>query len=249
VSAQIPTLVVDDEPLALKRMLKLLATDPEIRVVGGCASADEAIECAAGGAPQLLLLDIRMPRLDGFGLITQLAQRGVHPCVIFVTAYADRSMDAFGVGAIDYLVKPFDDERFARAIARAKALLASGRTAAAAPAAPAAVPDRTRLMLSERGRVVVLVTRDIEFIQAAAKHVRIFAGGRCFTLRYSLADLEARLDPGSFVRVHRSTVVNVDHIAEMHPMFHGDCELVMRRGTRLTLSRRYRERLAPFLLK
>jgi two-component system LytT family response regulator len=249
VSAQIPTLVVDDEPLALKRMLKLLATDPEIRVVGGCASADEAIECVAGGAPQLLLLDIRMPRLDGFGLITQLAQRGVHPCVIFVTAYADRSMDAFGVGAIDYLVKPFDDERFARAIARAKALLASGRTAAAAPAAPAAVPDRTRLMLSERGRVVVLVTRDIEFIQAAAKHVRIFAGGRCFTLRYSLADLEARLDPGSFVRVHRSTVVNVDHIAEMHPMFHGDCELVMRRGTRLTLSRRYRERLAPFLLK
>lgn len=248
-SAQIPTLVVDDEPLALKRMLKLLATDPEIRVVGGCASADEAIECVAGGAPQLLLLDIRMPRLDGFGLITQLAQRGVHPCVIFVTAYADRSMDAFGVGAIDYLVKPFDDERFARAIARAKALLASGRTAAAAPAAPAAVPDRTRLMLSERGRVVVLVTRDIEFIQAAAKHVRIFAGGRCFTLRYSLADLEARLDPGSFVRVHRSTVVNVDHIAEMHPMFHGDCELVMRRGTRLTLSRRYRERLAPFLLK
>jgi len=249
VSARIPTLVVDDEPLALKRMLKLLATDPEIRVVGGCASADEAIECVAGGAPQLLLLDIRMPRLDGFGLITQLAQRGVHPCVIFVTAYADRSMDAFGVGAIDYLVKPFDDERFARAIARAKALLASGRTAAAAPAAPAAVPDRTRLMLSERGRVVVLVTRDIEFIQAAAKHVRIFAGGRCFTLRYSLADLEARLDPGSFVRVHRSTVVNVDHIAEMHPMFHGDCELVMRRGTRLTLSRRYRERLAPFLLK
>jgi two-component system, LytTR family, response regulator len=249
VSAQIPTLVVDDEPLALKRMLKLLATDPEIRVVGGCASADEAIECVAGGAPQLLLLDIRMPRLDGFGLITQLAQRGVHPCVIFVTAYADRSMDAFGVGAIDYLVKPFDDERFARAIARAKALLASGRTAAAAPAAPAALPERTRLMLSERGRVVVLVTRDIEFIQAAAKHVRIFAGGRCFTLRYSLADLEARLDPGSFVRVHRSTVVNVDHIAEMHPMFHGDCELVMRRGTRLTLSRRYRERLAPFLLK
>jgi two-component system LytT family response regulator len=251
VSAQIPTLVVDDEPLALKRMLRLLATDPQIRIVGGCASAAEAIACAAGGAPQLLLLDVRMPRLDGFGLITRLAASGVHPCVIFVTAYADRSMDAFGVGAIDYLVKPFDDERFARAVGRAKALLAAGLTAAAAPAAaaPAALPDRTRLMLSERGRIVVLVTRDIEFIQAAAKHVRIFAGGRCFTLRYSLAELETRLDPGSFVRVHRSTLVNVDHIAEMHPMFHGDCELVMRRGTRLALSRRYRERLAPFLLK
>jgi len=251
VSASIPTLVVDDEPLALKRMLRLLAADPQIRLMGGCASAAEALEHAADGAPELLLLDIRMPRLDGFGLITQLAQRGVHPCVIFVTAYADRSMDAFGVGAVDYLVKPFDDERFARAIGRAKALLAAGRTAAAAPAAPAAaaLPDRTRLMLSERGRVVVLVTRDIEFIQAAAKHVRIFAGGRCFTLRYALTELEARLDPASFVRVHRSTLVNVDHIAEMHPMFHGDCELVMRRGTRLTLSRRYRERLAPLLLR
>jgi two-component system LytT family response regulator len=247
VSAHIPTLVVDDEPLALKRMVRLLAGDPEIRLLGGCASAAEAIECAAGGAPQLLLLDIRMPRLDGFGLISRLAERGVHPCVIFVTAHADRSMDAYGVGAIDYLVKPFDDERFARAVARAKALLASGATAAAAPAPPA--PDRTRLMLSERGRVVVLVARDIEFIQAAAKHVRIFAGGRCYTLRYALAELEARLDPASFVRVHRSTLVNVDHIAEMHPMFHGDSELVMRRGTRLTLSRRYRERLAPFLLK
>jgi two-component system LytT family response regulator len=248
VSAHIPTLVVDDEPLALKRMVRLLAADPEIRLLGGCASAAEAIECAAGGAaPQLLLLDIRMPRLDGFGLISRLAARGVHPCVIFVTAYADRSMDAYGVGAIDYLVKPFDDERLARAVARAKALLASGATAATAPAP--AVPDRTRLMLSERGRIVVLVTRDIEFIQAAAKHVRIFAGGRCFTLRYALAELEARLDPASFVRVHRSTLVNVDHIAEMHPMFHGDSELIMRRGTRLTLSRRYRERLAPFLLK
>jgi two-component system LytT family response regulator len=250
VSASIPTLVVDDEPLALKRMLRLLAADPQIRLMGGCASAAEALEHAADGAPELLLLDIRMPRLDGFGLITQLAQRGVHPCVIFVTAYADRSMDAFGVGAVDYLVKPFDDERFARAIGRAKALLAAGHTAAAAPTAPTAVaPERTRLLLSERGRVVVLVTRDIEFIQAAAKHVRIFAGGRCFTLRYSLAQLEERLDPASFVRVHRATLVNVDHIAEMHPLFHGDCELVMRRGTRLTLSRRYRERLAPFLLK
>ena len=248
-SVHIPTLVVDDEPLALKRMLRLLAADPEIRIVGSCASAAEAIECAAEGAPQLLLVDVRMPKVDGFGLIGRLAERGLHPCVIFVTAYADRSMDAFGVGAIDYLVKPFDDERFARAIGRAKALLASGRSAAAPAAAAPAPPDRTRLMLSERGRIVVLVTRDIEFIQAAAKHVRIFAGGRCFTLRYALGELEARLDPASFVRVHRSTLVNVDHIAEMHPMFHGDCELVMRRGTRLALSRRYRERLAPFLLR
>lgn len=243
-SAAIPTLVVDDEPLALQRMLKLLNTDPDIGVLGGFTSAPEAVACARSNTPRLMLLDIRMPRLDGFELLATLAQSGVHPYVIFVTAYADRSMDAFGVGAIDYLVKPFDDERFARAIARAKTLLATSERVTA-PAAP----GPTRLLLNERGKVVVLAMRDIEFVQAAAKHVKIFAAGRCFTFRHALAELEERLDPGSFVRVHRSTLVNVDHIAEMHPLFHGDYELVLRRGTRLTLSRRYRERLAPFLLK
>ncbi|OLB10684.1 MAG: hypothetical protein AUH10_11605 [Gammaproteobacteria bacterium 13_2_20CM_66_19] len=96
---------------------------------------------------------------------------------------------------------------------------------------------------------MVLAMRDIEFVQAAAKHVKIYASGRCFSFRQSLAQLESRLDPASFVRVHRSTLVNVEHIAEMHPLFHGDYELILRRGTRLTLSRRYRGRLAPFLLE
>jgi two-component system LytT family response regulator len=246
----ISTLVVDDEPLALKRVLKLLRGDPDINVVGTFSSATEAAEHAREHAPQLMLLDIRMPELDGFELMAALSESGVNPYVIFVTAYSDRSMDAFGVGAIDYLLKPFDDERFARAVARAKSLIAAAHEqgAAAAPrASPAAV--RTRLLLSERGKVVVLAMRDIEFVQAAAKHVKIYAGGRCFSFRQPLGQLEERLDPASFVRVHRSTLVNVEHIAEMHPLFHGDYELVLRRGTRLTLSRRYRDRLAPFLLE
>jgi two-component system LytT family response regulator len=195
-----------------------------------------------------MLLDIRMPELDGFELVATLAQGGVNPYIIFVTAYTDRSMDAFGIGAIDYLLKPFDDERFARAISRAKSLIRSVQGAGASPRPPPA-GDRTRLLLSERGKVVVLSMRDIEFVQAAAKHVRIFAGGRCFCFRQPLGQLEQRLDAASFVRVHRSTLVNIEHIAEMHPLFHGDYELVLRRGTRLTLSRRYRDRLAPFLLK
>jgi len=159
-------------------------------------------------------------------------------------------MDAFGVGAIDYLLKPFDDERFARALARAKSLIAAAQEPGAAAAAPppSLAAGRTRLLLSERGKVVVLAMRDIEFVQAAAKYVKIYAGGRCHSLRQSLGSLEGRLDPALFVRVHRSTLVNVEHIAEMHPLFHGDYELILRRGTRLTLSRRYRERLAPFLL-
>ena len=247
----IPTFVVDDEPLARKRMMRLLRGDPDINVVGNFSSATEAAQQARELAPQLLLLDIRMPELDGFELVQSLAGQGMNPYVIFVTAYSDRSMDAFAVGAIDYLLKPFDDERFARAIARAKSLIASAGAPGAAPAAPrtSLAGGRTRLLLSERGKVVVLAMRDIEFVQAAAKYVKIYAAGRCYSFRQSLGQLETRLDPASFVRVHRSTLVNVEHIAEMHPLFHGDYELILRRGTRLTLSRRYRDRLAPFLLE
>jgi two-component system LytT family response regulator len=252
-TASIATLVVDDEPLARRRVVRLLRSDPDINIVGTFGSATEAAARAPELSPQLMLLDIRMPELDGFELVARLADQGLNPYVIFVTAYSDRSMDAFGVGAIDYLLKPFDDERFGRAVSRAKSLIASaaGPETPAAPAVqtPSLAAGRTRLLLSERGKVVVLAMRDIEFVQAAAKHIKIYAGGRCFSFRQSLAQLESRLDPASFVRVHRSTLVNVEHIAEMHPLFHGDYELILKRGTRLTLSRRYRGRLAPFLLE
>ena len=138
VNGAISTLVVDDEPLARKRVLRLLRGDPDINVVGTFSSATEAAAQAREHAPQLMLLDIRMPELDGFELVAALAESGVNPYVIFVTAYSDRSMDAFGVGAIDYLLKPFDDERFARAVARAKSLIASAQEPGrrAAPRAP-----------------------------------------------------------------------------------------------------------------
>jgi two-component system LytT family response regulator len=247
----IATWVVDDEPLARRRLLHLLDKVPDINVIGAFGSATEAQAQAPEMAPQLLLLDIRMPELDGFELVNALAAQGLTPYIIFVTAHSDRSLDAFAVGAIDYLLKPFDDERFARAIERARTLIASGATSKTTPATqpPSLASDRTRLLLAEHGKVVVLSMRDIEFVQAAAKHVKIYAGGRCYSFRQSLRELESRLDASCFVRVHRSALVNVEYIAEMHPMFHGDYELILKRGTRLTLSRRYRERLAPFLLE
>ena len=249
--APIATIVVDDEPLARQRLLRLLRSDSGIRVVGSFESATAAARQARELAPQLLLLDIRMPELDGFELVANLADQGLNPYVIFVTAHSDRSLDAFAVGAIDYLLKPFDDERFARAIERAKKLIANGDQARTAPAAQllSLAASRTRLLLSERGKVVVLAMRDIEFVEAAAKHVKIHAAGRCYSFRHSLGELEKRLDQACFVRIHRSTLVNVEHLAEIHPLFHGDCELILRRGTRLTLSRRYRNRLAPFLIE
>lgn len=247
----IATVVVDDEPLARRRVLRLLQQVHGINVVGSFGSAAEAASHANEAAPQLLLLDIRMPDQDGFELLDTLAARGLTPYVIFVTAHSDRSMDAFEVGAIDYLLKPFDDERFTRAIERARALIASSAPLKPVPAAPqhSLGGGRTRLLLTEHGKVVVLSIRDIEFVQAAAKHVKIYAAGRCYTFRQSLRELESRLDPTCFVRVHRSVVVNVEYIAEMHSMFHGDYELILKRGTRLTLSRRYRDRLAPLLLE
>jgi two-component system LytT family response regulator len=247
----IATWVVDDEPLARRRLLHLLDKVPDINVIGAFGSATEAQAQAPEMAPQLLLLDIRMPELDGFELVNALAAQGLTPYIIFVTAHSDRSLDAFAVGAIDYLLKPFDDERFARAIERARTLIASGATSKTTPMTqpPSLASDRTRLLLAEHGKVVVLSMRDIEFVQAAANHVKIYAGGRCYSFRQSLRELESRLDASCFVRVHRSALVNVEYIAEMHPMFHGDYELILKRGTRLTLSRRYRERLAPFLLE
>jgi two-component system, LytTR family, response regulator len=246
-SETISAFVVDDERLARDRIIRLLKEDPDIKLLGAYASAAEAGAQARELEPQLLFLDVRMPEQDGFKLLECLERDGLHPYVIFVTAYSDRPMDAFAVGAIDYLLKPFDDARFARAVARAKLLIPAGAKPGAAP-----VPvqrARARVLLSERGKVVVLSMQDIEFIQSSAKHVKIYAGGRCHSYRQSLGHLEAQLDPALFVRVHRSTLVNVDFISEMHPLFHGDYELILRRGTRLTLSRRYRDRLAPFLLK
>jgi two-component system LytT family response regulator len=245
----IATLVVDDEPLARRRLVHLLRGVPDINVIGTFGSAAEAAAQAGEMTPQLLLLDIRMPELDGFELVSALAAQGLTPYIIFVTAHSDRSLDAFAVGAIDYLLKPFDDERFARAIERARTLIGTRSKTPAAGQLPSLASDRTRLLLAEHGKVVVLAMRDIEFVQAAAKHVKIYAGGRCYSFRQSLRELEGRLDASCFVRVHRSALVNVEYIVEMHPMFHGDYELILRRGTRLTLSRRYRERLAPFLLE
>lgn len=248
----IATFIVDDEALARRHLLHLLRSDTQINVVGVFDSAAAAAKEARELVPRLILLDVRMPELDGFELVSRLAAQGLNPYVIFVTARTERALDAFDVGAVDYLLKPFDNQRFARAIARAKALLLSGASAAAldqsARSEPSRAAGRNRLLVSDRGNVQVLAMCDIEFAQAAGRHVKIHARGQCYRYRQPMRELEQRLDPGLFVRIHRSTLVNVEHIAEVHPLFHGDCEVVTRRGTRLTLSRRYRDRLAPFLL-
>jgi two-component system LytT family response regulator len=251
----IGALVVDDEPLARQRILRLLARDPEFTVVAACASAGEAVDIDPAAQVDLVLLDIRMPEGDGFSLLEALGERGIDPFVIFVTAYSEHAATAFDIEAVDYVVKPFDDERFAKAVARAKPIIQQARASLdREPLGAGALPSATmralrfpgRLLISEKGRVLFLPVHIIEFVQAAGKCVKIFAQGNCHILREPLQEIEARLDASQFVRIHRSTIVNVEQIVELQPLFHGDYEVVLKRGTRLTMSRRFRSRMSPF---
>lgn len=194
-----------------------------------------------------------MPRRDGLDLLKSFSARGLVPFVIFVTAYSDYAVNAYDAGAVDYLLKPYDDARFAKALARAKAALGLDRItdgigADDPPAAslnPRPVPDR--LLVSEDHQTLSIPTEQIEFVQVVGRHVKVFVRQRCYLTRQSLRGVEARLDKRYFVRVHRSTIINVEQVVALHPLKHGDCELVLQRGTRITVSRRFRVRLQPFL--
>lgn len=251
-AAALSAMIVDDEPIARQRIRRLLAREADFHIVGDFGSVAEAESMAAGAAPDLLLLDVRMPERNGFELLASFEERGVHPFVIFVTAYAEYAVEAFSVEAVDYLLKPFDDDRFAKAIARARGLLGKERETGDETARnggdqrPARLRDR--LLVNDGGRVLFVPARDIEMVQAAGKHVKIFVNGHCYLARQALREVESRLDSNNFVRVHRSTIINVEQITELHPLFHGDYEIVLKRGTRVTLSRRFRSRILPFLV-
>lgn len=244
-------LIVDDEPIARARIEFLLARDPQIRIVGACASVAQCERLDASIVPDLVFLDVRMPQRDGFDLLESFKARGIQPFVIFVTAYSKYAIDAYDAGAIDYLLKPFDDARFAKALARAKAALKPDRINGDSRETPDAAteprPGPDRLLVSEDRRTLLIPTRSIELVQVAGKHVKIFVRDHCYLTRQSLRNVEARLDQKCFVRVHRSTIVNVEQIVALHPLLHGDCEVVLKRGTRVTVSRRFRRRLQPFL--
>jgi two-component system LytT family response regulator len=246
-------LIVDDEPIARARIELLLKRDPQIHLIGACASVAECERLDPGTVPDLVFLDIRMPQRDGFDLLESLSARGMRPFVIFVTAHSEHAVDAYDAGAIDYLLKPFDDVRFDKALARAKAALERDRirgdlrTSDALGLDTRLEPDR--LVVTEGNRIMLIATGNIELIQVTGKHVKIFVRQHCYLTRQTLRSVEARLDKRRFVRVHRSTIVNVEQIVALHPLLHGDSEVVLKRGTRVTMSRRFRRRLQPFLEK
>lgn len=250
-SAPVRVLVADDEPLARSGVVRLLARDPEIAVVGECADGRSAIEAIGSLAPDLLLLDIQMPEIDGFEVIRLVGPERMPP-VVFVTAYDQFALQAFEVHAVDYLLKPFDDERFAEAIARAKGLVRRGglgeaeRRVLARLAGTEPGPASgwlTRIVVKKTGSTILLPVEDIDWIESADYCVRIHAQKRNHVIRETMQRLEQRLDPAVFFRVHRSAIVNLDRIKEIQPAFHGDLLLVLHDGSQLRLARSRRAAL------
>jgi two-component system, LytTR family, response regulator len=252
------TLIVDDEALARDTLRRLLARDPDIEVVGDCAGGEDAVLRIRETEPDLVFLDVQMPEVDGFEVLRR-ARPGPAPAVVFVTAYDAYAVRAFEAEALDYLLKPFDDERFYRTLGRAKARVRERRVhrltdrlvrelGEVAPAAepPAAEPPAAfaeRIAVKAEGRVLFVRVDEVDWIEAADYCVRVHAGGRVHVVREPLRELEARLDPTRFFRIHRSALVNVSRIRELQPHFHGEYVVVMPDGARLRLSRGRRERL------
>jgi len=225
------TLIVDDEPLARESIRVLLERDRDIEIVGECSGVDAA-EIVARKRPHIMFLDVQMPEIDGFDLLGRIGEQAV-PAIVFVTAYDAYAIKAFEVEALDYLLKPFDDARFTRALERAK-------QRALAPA-PRSEGFRRRFLVRVRDRVVVVNAADIDWIEAADYYVTIHAAGRSYLLREPLAELQKTLDPAVFFRVHRSAIVNLGRIREIRPMFHGDSLLVLSDGAQVKLSRSRRD--------
>ena len=236
--ALIRTLIVDDEPLARANIAALLGGDPEISVVGECGSGTQAIAAVRKSKPSLLFLDVQMPECDGFDVLERLG--GDAPAaVVFVTAYDKYAIQAFEVEALDYLLKPFDDARFFRALARAKAHLHQRA---------AKLPGIQRLIVKSAGRVVFLQTEEIDWIEAADYYACLHVAGRTHLVRRSMSDLERDLDPKMFCRTHRSSIVNIARVRELRLDSNGEYEVALNDGTKLKVSRSYREQLQQRML-
>jgi two-component system, LytTR family, response regulator len=246
---KIRTLIVDDEPLGRERIRTLLREDAEVEVVGECADGRQAIAAVERLKPDLLFLDVQMPEMDGFAVVDAMAAQHM-PAIIFVTAYDRYAVQAFEVHALDYLLKSFDRERFQSAVARAKQEIRRSREGALNERLAGLLEDlesrkqrATRVVIKSAGRIFFLPVEEIDWVEAADNYVRIHAGVEAHLVRETLQSLEGRLDPARFLRIHRSTIVNLDRIRELHPLFHGDYAVRLRDGTELTLSRNYREKL------
>jgi two-component system LytT family response regulator len=225
--APLRALIVDDEPLARSSLAVLLSRDPAITVVGQCGSAEEVLDVLPGAAPDLLFLDIEMPECDGFELLERLGP-ALPFAIVFVTAHQQFALRAFEVGALEYLLKPFDDARFEQVLQRVKERMR--------------LPEETRRFLIKSGAALDIIRyADIDWVEASDYYATVHANGRTYMLRRSLGELEALLSPHGFHRVHRSAIVNLSRVRALELRADGEYEVALLSGQRLRMSRRYRK--------
>jgi len=246
---KIRTVIVDDEPLARRGIRAQLKNEKDIEIISECRNGHEAVKAIESQAPDLVFLDVQMPELDGFGVVDAIGVERM-PGVIFVTAYDRYALRAFEVHALDYLLKPFDDERFATALERARRQIKQKNIDDLGRRLQGLLDDLQssrkyveRLVVKSAGRIFFLSVAEIDWIEAADNYVRLHTGRESHLLRETMNSLEKKLDPDQFLRVHRSRIVNARKIKELQPLFRGEYDIMLRDGTRVESGRGYRDRL------
>ena len=238
-------LIVDDEPIARRGLRRLLEAEPDVEVIGEAGSGPAAIEAIEKQRPELVLLDIQMPEMDGLEVVAAVGA-GRMPPVIFVTAYDRYALEAFDLNAADYVLKPVDPERLQRALARARQRRPQGELEQRlARILDAARPQR--LVVRSAGKIQFVDIDAIDWVTAEDNYVRIYAAGKTYLMRETVTGLEQRLDARAFVRIRRSTIVRIARIQEVRPLLNGSFELVLEDGTRVTSARRFREAIEKLM--
>lgn len=246
--APIRTLIVDDEPLARDKLRAFLARHPEFALAGEAGDGLEAARLIDELHPDLVLLDIQMPELDGFEVLAAVETEPL-PYIVFVTAFDHYAVQAFEVGAVDYLLKPVAPDRFTQALERVRQQLGKAgndladRLARALEQMAPSRPRVERFLVKQQGRSRFIPATDVEWIEAAGNYLKLHLGADVHLVRATMKEIEARLDPARFARVHRTSIVNLDRIQYLEPWSHGDQVIVLKSGHKLMLSRRYRDRL------
>lgn len=249
---KIRALIVDDEPLARRRIRRMLARYPEIEILADSTNGREAIAAIDDLSPDLVFLDVQMPEIDGFKVLESIETDSM-PLVIFVTAYDQYALRAFEVYALDYLLKPFDRQRFDKALQRARARLVNERSDLNQRALDLLEELRAershieRMLVKSGGRAFFLKTDEIDWVEAEGKYVRIHVGKESYLVREAISSLEAQLDPKRFLRIHRCSIVNIDRVKELQQWFHNEYRVILRDGTELMLSRSCRKKLGDLL--
>lgn len=238
--------------LARRRLRRYLSKDSEIEIIGECSNGKEAVESIKTLDPQLVFLDVQMPEIDGFNVLESV-DRQKPPTFIFVTAYDQFAIKAFEVNAFDYLLKPFSEERLEATLTRAKVQIQTQQNQDNESQLMNLLDKLkngnqylSRLTIKDRGKIIFVSVNEIEFIEAEGNYLEINTG-TTHLIRMRLHHLEAKLNPDKFIRIHRSTIVNIDCIKEMQPLFNGDQTIIMKSGKKLTMSRNYREKLKYLL--